>query len=117
MISNLMSLFILYLTLYMILKSHRITKKEIFSFNAIILYAMLIISYFYIRMPIPSIFIASFIFTIKIISKNPLLIFPSSGLQKLQLLFMTYVLFGMIKAVILNSLNLIGFLLKITNII
>ena len=68
-------------------------------------------------MPIPSIFITSCIFTLKIKSKNPLIMFPSSVSQKLQLLFMVYVLFGMIKTVIFNSFGIIDFLLKTVQVI
>jgi hypothetical protein len=104
---------LMYYTLYIVLRSHRIGLREIISWNALIIYSMLIISYCYLRMPIPSVFIATIIFTIKILQKNPLLMFPSNTSYKLQLLFMAYLLFTIINSLLMQTLYLLDNILRI----
>ncbi|VVU94312.1 hypothetical protein CPAV1605_32 [seawater metagenome] len=112
--SSILTTLFLYYTLFMILRSHQIGYKELFSWNALIIYLMLLVSYCYIRMPIPIVYIATGIFTLKIIQRNPLLRFPSNISYKIQLLVMSYLLFSIVKQILFTSLffldNIIRFI-------
>ncbi len=114
--SSFLGIAFLYYTLFMILKSHNIGYNDLFSWNALIVYLMLIISYCYIRMPIPIIYISTGIFTLNIIQRNPLLMFPSNISYKIQILVMTYLLFSIIKQVLFTSLYFIDNIIRFISI-
>ena len=103
-IVGILPMLLLYYTLYLIIQSHRIKKEELLSVNSLILYMIIIASYFFINASHIVIPIASLIFSLKILQKSPLLMLPLDFANGFQILFMLYLLFSIINQLIFNSL-------------
>lgn len=97
---------LLYYTLFLIIKSHRISKKELLSFNSICIYSIILISYFFLNASHIIIPLASLIFSLRILQKSPLLLLPLNFTNGFQILFMLYLLFSIINQLLINTLIL-----------
>ena len=97
---------LLYYTLYLIIKSHRISKKELLSFNSICIYSIILISYFFLNVSHIIIPLASLIFSLRIL-QSPLLLLPLNFANGFQILFMLYLLFSIINQLFNKYFNFI----------